>query len=200
MYAQEFVFGQHFLHGLHRQVGDQWPWFVVEIEKHIVFHAVDIGDLVNGDVSPFPIDPDENGIGLLGLSGCLLDIKLFSRLFYRAEELVVSDRLQEEVERIHLITLEGIFLKGSDEDDASLFGQAMRQFHAVYIGHLDVEEQQVGLLFLDGVDGTDGVCKRGQKMQVWRLLHVGYQQADGQWLVIDNHTSKWSHRRIEILT
>jgi hypothetical protein len=31
------------------------------------------------------------------------------------------------------------------------------QFHAIEVGHLDIQEEQIGLLFLDGVDGFYGV-------------------------------------------
>ena len=40
----------------------------------------------------------------------------------------------------------------------------MGQLHAVDIRHLDVEEQQVGFLRLDGVDGRDGVGERGYQL------------------------------------
>lgn len=69
MNAQEAVLGQHILYGFHRQMGDKRLGFVVEIEQHVVFHTVDVGDLVDGHIAPFAINADKDGIGLLGLWG-----------------------------------------------------------------------------------------------------------------------------------
>ena len=96
----------------------------------------------------------------------------------------------EEVESIHLITLESILLEGSGKDDACLFGQAMRQFHPVDVGHLDVKEQQVRLERFDGVDSLDRVSKRSQQFQFRRFLYVRLQEPNGQRLVIDDDTGE----------
>ena len=69
MHSQKLFLWQHLLNGFHRQMGDQWFGLVVEIKHHIVFHAVDVGDLVDSHVAPFAINPDENSIGLLRLWG-----------------------------------------------------------------------------------------------------------------------------------
>ena len=62
MDTQKLIFGQHVLYGFHRQVGDQWFWLVVEIKHHIVFHTIDVGDLIDGYITPFAINPDEKSI------------------------------------------------------------------------------------------------------------------------------------------
>ena len=49
--------------------------------------------------------------------------------------------------------------EGGGEDHTRLFWQTMSQLHSIEIRHLDVEEQQVWLLRLDGIDGCDGVCE-----------------------------------------
>ena len=67
MDTKELVLGQHFFYRLHRQMGDQRLGLVVEIEQHVVFHAIDVGNLVDGYVAPFAIDADKDGIGLLRL-------------------------------------------------------------------------------------------------------------------------------------
>ena len=67
--AQKTVFGQHALYGFHHQMGDERFGLIVEIEQHVVFHAVDIDDLVDSHVSPLIIDSDEDGVGLLRLRG-----------------------------------------------------------------------------------------------------------------------------------
>ena len=64
----------------------------------------------------------------------------------------------------------------------------MGQLHAIEVGQLDIEEEQVGFLLLDGVDGLNGVCEGGQERQVWCLGNEGLQEFDGQRLVVDNDT------------
>ena len=81
--AQEFVRWQHLLDSLHGQMRNQWLFLTVKIEHYIIFHAVDIDNLVNGDIPPFAINSDENGVGLLfGLDNCLLGVKQLSSLLY----------------------------------------------------------------------------------------------------------------------
>ena len=120
----------------------------------------------------------------------IIQTKPFLRLVNGGEELIIADGLQEEVEGTHLVTLEGVFLKGGGEDDARFRGYHVGQFHAVEIGHLDVEEEQIGLLLLDGVDGLDGVSEGGQERQVWRLGNEGLQEFDSQRLVVDDDTGE----------
>ena len=62
MNAQKLVLGQHLLYGFHRQMGDQCLGLVVKIEQHIVFHTIDISDLVDGYVAPFAVNADKDGI------------------------------------------------------------------------------------------------------------------------------------------
>ena len=66
----------------------------------------------------------------------------------------------------------------------------MGEFHTVEVWHLDVEEEEIGLLFLHGVDGLDGICEGGQKCQVWRLGYEGLQEFDSQRLVVDDDTGE----------
>ena len=66
----------------------------------------------------------------------------------------------------------------------------MSEFHTVEVWHLDVEEEQIGFLFLDGVDGLNGVGKGGQERQVWRLGNEGLQEFDSQRLVVDDDTGE----------
>ena len=176
-------------------MSDQRSGQVVETEKHIVFHPIHIDDLLYRNVPPFTIHTDEDGIGMLGRgqSRCLRHIECLSCLFDRGQEFIVSDRLQQEVERIHLVALKGIFLESGSKHHTSILWQDMSQFHTVDVRHLNVEEQQFRFLCLDGVDGSDGVCIRSHQLQLRRPLYVRLQQAHCQGLVIDNHAGYRSH-------
>ena len=66
----------------------------------------------------------------------------------------------------------------------------MGEFHTIEVGHLNVEEKQIGLLLLHGIDGLNGVSKGCQKCQIRRLGYEGLQEFDSQRLVVDDDTGK----------
>ena len=210
MNAHELLSGQHLFDGLHREMGDQWTALTVEVEHHIVLHATDVDDVADGNLTIFAIDLEENGTspypskggeGLrttlyvlytlpgrhsspLGRSG---EVPLL-RLVDCSKELIISNGLQEEIEGTYLVTLEGIFLKGGGEDDTRFRGYHVGELHTVEIGHLDIKEEQIGLLFLYGIDGFDGVGEGCQMRQIRRLGNKRLQEFHGQRLVIDDNT------------
>ena len=61
MDAHETVGGEHLLDSLHREVGDKGTVLGVEKEHDIVFHATDVEDVTEGDLTVFAIDLEEEG-------------------------------------------------------------------------------------------------------------------------------------------
>ncbi len=169
-------------------MGDQRLPLSIEVEHHVVLHPADVDNLRQCHLAVFPIDLEENrrrdivhafprGIILL-------------RFIHSHEELIVADGLQQEVEGTHLVALEGILFEGGGEDDLCLLGQHVSQLHPVEVGHLDIQEEQVGLLLLDGIDGFYRVGKRAQQLQFGCLGYERLQQFHRQRLVIDDHTTQ----------
>ena len=66
----------------------------------------------------------------------------------------------------------------------------MGELHTIEVRHLYIEEEQVGPMFLDGVDGLDGVGKRTQKMKVRGLGNKRLQEFHGQRLVVNDDTTQ----------
>lgn len=69
MNTQETFFWQHVFYSLHRQMGDKRLRLIVKIKQHIVFHAVYIDNIIDSQVPPLAIDPDEDRAWLLSLKG-----------------------------------------------------------------------------------------------------------------------------------
>ena len=69
MNTQEMFFWQHVFHSFHRQMGDKRLGLIVKIKQHIVFHAVYIDNIIDSQVPPLAIDPDEDRAWLLSLKG-----------------------------------------------------------------------------------------------------------------------------------
>ena len=99
---------------------------------------------------------------LLWLCGIGTTTKPFLRLIDGSDKLVITDGLQEEIKGGDFVALEGIFLKGGGEDNLGVGGEHMGEFHTIKVGHLDIEEQQVGLVLHDGIDGLDRVGERAE--------------------------------------
>ncbi len=159
VYAQELICGQHRLDCFHREVGDEGLAFSIEIEHDIILHSAYVGDAVDSDITQFAIHADEETLRLVVFISGLTLIPLL-RLLNCREELVIAYRFQQEIEGRHLVTLESVFLECRGEDDTGVGGNHVCQLHTVEVGHLNVEEKQVGLLLFDGIDSLDGIRER----------------------------------------
>jgi len=67
-----------------------------------------------------------------------------------------------------------------------MWGNHVSQFHAVHIGHLDIQKQQVNGVTLDHGDGFHGIGKTGHEFEVFGSGNEGFKEFHGQGLVIDN--------------
>ena len=110
-------------------MGDQSPGLILHIDGHIVFQASHIEYAAQVDLFQLAIHPDKEILPLrllaLCLLGLLLQLKPLPSLLRRLQEFVVTDRLQQEVERIHLVAIKGILLESRSEDHTGL-----RRHHA----------------------------------------------------------------------
>ena len=111
MDAHELLSGQHLLNGLHREMGDQRTALTVEVKHHVVFHATDIDDVADGNLTILAVDLEEERCGLPFIStvyslltpGSFLSAKPLLGLINGGEEFIVADGLQEEVEGADLV-------------------------------------------------------------------------------------------------
>ena len=111
-----------------------------------------------------------------------------SGFFNGSQELIVTDRFQEEIEGTDFVALECIFLEGCSKDDTCFGRNHVGEFHSVHIRHLDVKEQQVNGMALYHCDGFHGIGEAGHQFQVFGSGYEGFKQFHGQRLVVNNDT------------
>lgn len=137
MNTQETFFWQHVFYSLHRQMGDKRLGLIVKIKQHIVFHAVYIDNIIDSQVPPLAIDPDEDRAWLLSLKGWRLwgSIlqKLLSGFLDSGEELIITYWFQQEIEGIHFIALEGILFECGGEDHACLLKYSIHRHYKLAV-------------------------------------------------------------------
>lgn len=82
-------------------------------------------------------------------------------------------------------------VEGGGEDDVGDFQFALDEFledaEAVEAGHLDIEENEVGIVFLDEIDGVETVFALGEEMDFREAFEEeGELLASGLFVVDDN--------------
>ena len=95
----------------------------------------------------------------------LLDV--VPRAAERLAEAIAVERLQQIVERAHLERPERVLVVSRDEDDhaaSSRRRSPLNDLEAVGAGHLDVEEDEIGLKLLDGGDGFEAVAALAEEL------------------------------------
>jgi len=84
------------------------------------------------------------------------------------------ERLENIVDGIHVESLDGVVVESGGEDNVRNFEVAFNEFledaEAVETGHLDVEENEIGIVFLDEIDGVEAVFALGQKIDFRKTL------------------------------
>src|ERR1700693_6415916 len=74
----------------------------------------------------------------------------------RLAKALTVERFQQVVEGMHLESLDCVLIVGCYKNDRGHFGASYRleHFEAAHLGHLHVQEKQVGLQFRDGCHRT----------------------------------------------
>ncbi len=87
-----------------------------------------------------------------------------------AEDAFAIEGLEQIVDGVDLKGADGVLIVGGGEDDLGQGGALLEQFlqhsEAVEAGHLDVEEDEVGLVGADEFDGFDAVDAGGENLGV----------------------------------
>lgn len=78
------------------------------------------------------------------------------------------ERFQDVIYRVHIEGLHGIVIERSGEDYVGDFEFALDELledaETIEAGHLDIEEDEVGIVFLDEVDGIETVFALSEEM------------------------------------
>src|SRR5574344_1011984 len=131
MHTHEFA-RQSLFHPLHAQKNNDGLGYGVEINLDIFAHALHIADVLNGDPDDARVALHEDGVGITSQLRGFLDgfrlcspttisrllgvIDLFD-LVGRTLELVQSKGLEQVIDRIDLVALNGILTVGCSEHD-----------------------------------------------------------------------------------
>ena len=84
-----------------------------------------------------------------------------ARLLHRLGDTLLVKRFEKVVNRVYFEGFDGILIEGRREDDFRkrdlLIEQFLNHTKAIQAGHLDIEENQIGIVLADKVYGFDAV-------------------------------------------
>ena len=79
-----------------------------------------------------------------------------------------------------------VAIVGSDENHGGVVADQFEDFEAVQLGHLNIEEHQIGLLLGDGFNGFEAVGAFGDEFDFWMAGHELSQDLAGELLVVND--------------
>src|ERR1700759_2025281 len=94
-------------------------------------------------------------------------------------------RFQQVVHCMRLESTDGVFVKSRSKDDCRWLFDQFQHFKSVDLGHLDIEEDKIGMVLLDGLDAfeTIGTFLHGGYLRIG--LEVFLYDQSRQWLVVN---------------
>src|SRR5260370_39954580 len=119
------------------------------------------------------------------------------------------ERLQNVIDGVYVESLDGVVIEGRGENDVRDFHFALDEFfqhaEAVESGHLDIEKNEVGRMFLDEVDGVHAVPALADDVDFRKALQQISQFFAGGLLVIhddgvDLHGQDVSSFRLSVIS
>ena len=97
---------------------------------------------------------------------------------------------QDVIYRVNIERLHRVVVEGGGEDDVGDFEFALDEFledaETVEAGHLDIQKDQVGAVFLDEGDGIEAVLALGEKMDFGESFQEKGQFFAGGFFVVDD--------------
>ena len=77
-------------------------------------------------------------------------------------EALLPDGLQQIIDGVHLERAHRVLIVGGSEDDTHIFANQLQNIEPCKFWHLDIEEDQVGLVFAESFDGLKAVGALGE--------------------------------------
>ena len=190
MDAHELGGGQVVLHLFHREQGDD-GLLTLKVNLQVFAHALDVADVADGDAHHAVVGLDEDGA--VGLHGAALllgrvrvaQVVLLLYLHRGTQEVVHAERLQQVVDGVDLVALDGIFRVGGGEDDERRGCQLAHEVHAAEVGHIDVAEDGVHHVVLHDLACLECAAALACQFEKRHFADVGDELAQGQGLVVD---------------
>src|SRR5208282_650571 len=98
-----------------------------------------------------------------------------------------TKRLQEVVHGVDFKGADGIGVVRGNEDDGAAGTNQLEDLEAIKLGHLNIEEDQVGLRFRDDFDGLETVGTLSDKLDVRVRSKQFADDLTRQFFVVDDH-------------
>ena len=108
----------------------------------------------------------------------------------RTTEVGEAERLEQVIHRVELESLDGVLRIGRGENHHRAVDQRADEIHAVEVGHVDVDENQVHLLSREHLLRFQGVVVFCDEVQIGNFRDVACQLTQSQRLVVDGDTFK----------
>ena len=148
-------------------------------------------------------DEDFGGLSGIGLGSGELGDELFEALCWAGvgfdfffdfldgfDEARLVEGLQDVIDGVHIERLHGVVVEGGGEDDVRDFEFALDEFledaEAVEAGHLDVEEDEIGVVLFNEVDGVEAVFSLGEEMDFGEGFEEEGELLAGGLFVVDD--------------
>ena len=105
------------------------------------------------------------------------------------------DGLQHVVDRVHVEGADRVLVEGRHEDDGHVAAEQLQHLEAVELGHLHVEEQQVGGEVVHGLHRLEAVAALAYDLDATGTGQVLAQQRARRLLVVHDHDAQRPARR-----
>jgi len=105
----------------------------------------------------------------------------------RGFETVSSERLQKIIHGMDFEGLDGVPVEGGDEDYAQIVADQFENFEAIELGHLDIEKEQIGFQFGDGLDRFEAVGALSDKFDLGMRAEEFAEDLASELFVVNNH-------------
>src|SRR5687767_12413447 len=97
-----------------------------------------------------------------------------------------AERLEQIIYRAGLKSADRILVERRCKDHGGYLVEKLQHFEAIDLGHLYVEEHQVGRMLLDGLYTFVAIVAFGHYSKIFPVLQVFQHDAAGQGFIIDD--------------
>ena len=168
--AHELRGGETLFYAFHIHQAENGLLVVLKVYLHVVFQTFDEQNVIvlYLDKLVLTLHKDET-VG----SGCVygrLRLKPLQSLVCSEKEGLVADGLQQVVQRINLVAVNGILAESGSEDDAGGLGDDGGELNAAEFGHLDVEKHEMNTILTQVLDGRYGTVVGADEVEERGLL------------------------------
>src|SRR5581483_2901710 len=95
--------------------------------------------------------------------------------------------LEQVIGGVDLEGAQGVLIVGGGEDDGHVAANQFKNFETIELGHLDIEEEQVGLALGDSLDCLEAVGAFGDDLDFGMMREHLAEDGAGEFFVVDDY-------------